>query len=55
MASTQSNGLRLSTANETINTGRNHIIKTSENPNRNPQIYEKDLSLPRIKTTQNEK
>ena len=55
MASTQSNGLRLSTANETIHTGRQHIIKTSENPNRKSQIYEQDLSLPRIKTTQNEK
>ena len=41
MASTQSYGLRLSTATETLHTGRNHIIKTSENPNRKShQIYE---------------
>ena len=55
MTSTQSYGLRLSTATETLHTGRNHIIKTSENPNRKShQIYEQDLSLPRIKTTNND-
>ena len=46
--STQSMGLRMSTTTEKF-TGRNHLIRTSEDANRQT-IYEQDLQLPRIKT-----